>query len=45
MLWSWAAIRAGAFGGLALTGSKKAKAKAAAWSETWRARHDWLKGY
>ncbi|MDI3338681.1 glycosyltransferase family 2 protein [Defluviimonas aestuarii] len=45
MMWSWAAIRAAAFGGLALTGSKKAKAKAAAWSETWRARHDWLKGY
>jgi GT2 family glycosyltransferase len=45
MMWLWAGIRALAFGALSAMGVSKADAKATAWAETWRTRHDWLKGY
>lgn len=45
MMWAWAAIRVSAFRALSVLGLRKADAKAAAWTETWQARHDWLKGY
>lgn len=45
MMWIGVAIRAAAFRGLSAAGIGKARAKAAAWSETWRARRDWSKGY
>lgn len=45
MTWAWIGIRSGAFRLLSLLGLRKAESKAAAWTEAWQARRDWLKGY
>ncbi len=45
LMWIWAGLRAAAFRLLSLSGLRRAHARADAWAEAWRARHDWLKGY
>lgn len=45
LLWLWGAVRRGASGVGALTGTERARQSAAKWRQVWAARHDWLAGY
>ncbi len=45
LMWLWGALRTGAAKAMALSGSERAKARAAGWDHVWKARHDWLRSY
>ncbi|PPB79669.1 hypothetical protein LV82_02686 [Albidovulum inexpectatum] len=45
MMWLWVGTRAAAYTVLGMLGVERARKKGAAWTEAWRERRDWLRGY